>query len=141
MPRWSILSSSWWLLRPSWPQGGLVGSRRSRLGGCGKPMGAGRVRCGWPAVPAEFLFNLVMLGFAWACIYRGWFKNQVFHVYLIAYGTFRFTHEFLRATPDLLGPVSGYQIAALMILTLGIVRYAQRVSESQRTTQSYSSAP
>ena len=73
----------------------------------------------WPSVPAEFLFNLIMLTFAWACIHKGWFKNQVFHLYLIAY-------EFLRNTPDLIGPISGYQLAALAILMLGTVRYIQR---------------
>ena len=87
----------------------------------------------WHAVPAEFLFNLIMLGFAWACIHRRWFKNQVFHVYLMAYGTFRFSHEFLRDTPDLLGPISGYHVAALAILVLGVVRYAQRAREAAFT--------
>lgn len=81
----------------------------------------------WPAVPAEFTFNLLMLLFAWVCIYKCWFKNQVFHIYLIAYGTFRFSHEFVRATPDILGPISGYHVAALSILILGTIRYAQRV--------------
>lgn len=80
----------------------------------------------WPAVPAEFLFNLIMLAFAWVCINRGWFRDQVFHLYLIAYGTFRFAHEFFRDTPDLIGPISGYHLAALAILGLGAMRYRQR---------------
>ncbi len=49
--------------------------------------------------------------------------GQHFHLYLIAYGLFRFAHEFLRATPQVLGPVSGYQIAALCVAGLGAIGF------------------
>ena len=51
---------------------------------------------------------------------------QHFHIYLMAYGVFRFFHEFLRDTPQIVGPVSGYQIAALGIFVLGAVGFAMR---------------
>lgn len=80
----------------------------------------------WPAVPVEFLFNAVMLGLIlmlrWGRIARG----QLFHIYLIAYGVFRFFHEFLRDTPRILGPISGYQIAALALALLGAVGFILR---------------
>ena len=52
--------------------------------------------------------------------------GQHFHLYLIAYGAFRFAHEFLRATPRLGVGVSGYQIAALACVALGAWRFAVR---------------
>jgi len=46
-------------------------------------------------------------------------RNQLFHVYLVTYGAFRFAHEFMRDTPRLWGPFSGYQLFALATLALG----------------------
>lgn len=80
----------------------------------------------WPSVQLELAFNVAFLVFALICWNRGRFKGQLFHVYLIAYGLFRVGHEFLRDTPELLGPISGYQIAALCIIVLGVVRFRQR---------------
>jgi phosphatidylglycerol:prolipoprotein diacylglycerol transferase len=80
----------------------------------------------WPASQVEFIFNALMLGvislLRWGRIAPG----QLFHIYLMAYGIFRFFHEFLRDTPQILGPVSGYQIAALGIFVLGAAGYARR---------------
>jgi phosphatidylglycerol:prolipoprotein diacylglycerol transferase len=46
----------------------------------------------------------------------------------MAYGVFRFGHEFLRDTPVILGPFSGYQIAALAIFILGAAGFIRRRS-------------
>ena len=90
----------------------------------------------WPASQVEFLFNAVMLGvillLRWGKIATG----QLFHLYLIAYGTFRFFHEFLRDTPAILGPLSGYQIASLAIMALGVAGFAHR-----RNTRIYAGHP
>jgi len=80
----------------------------------------------WPAVPVEFLFNALMLGvlllLRWGKVGRG----QLFHIYLISYGLFRFFHEFLRDTPTILGPFTGYQFAALAVAALGFVGFLRR---------------
>ncbi|HEY5345264.1 MAG TPA: prolipoprotein diacylglyceryl transferase family protein [Verrucomicrobiae bacterium] len=80
----------------------------------------------WPASQVEFIFNAVMLGgilmLRWGKIAPG----QLFHIYMIAYGSFRFFHEFLRDTPQILGPFSGYQIVALAIIVLGAVGFVLR---------------
>ena len=80
----------------------------------------------WPASQMEFIFNALMLGvillLRWGKIARG----QLFHIYLMAYGTFRFFHEFLRDTPQILGPISGYQIAAFGIFVLGLAGFVRR---------------
>ena len=84
----------------------------------------------WPAVPVEFLFNALMLGvillLRWGRIAPG----QLFHIYLMAYGIFRFFHEFLRDTPQILGPISGYQIAALGVAGLGAAGFVLRQRQS-----------
>jgi phosphatidylglycerol---prolipoprotein diacylglyceryl transferase len=80
----------------------------------------------WPASQVEFLFNALMFGvillLRWGRIAPG----QLFHIYLMAYGVFRFFHEFLRDTPQILGPISGYQIAALLLFGLGLAGFAAR---------------
>ncbi|YCM44984.1 prolipoprotein diacylglyceryl transferase family protein [Verrucomicrobiaceae bacterium 227] len=80
----------------------------------------------WPAVEVEIAFNLL----AWVVLFnlrsRPWATSQLFHLYLIAYGIFRVGHEFLRTTPKILGPVSGYQIFALALIVLGSVGFYRR---------------
>jgi phosphatidylglycerol:prolipoprotein diacylglycerol transferase len=74
----------------------------------------------WPASQVEFLFNAFALaGILWLR-WRKLFPGQHFHLYLVAYGLFRFFHEFLRDTPPLLGPISGYQFASLAVVALGV---------------------
>jgi phosphatidylglycerol---prolipoprotein diacylglyceryl transferase len=90
----------------------------------------------WPSVPVEFLFNALLLGvillLRWGRIARG----QLFHLYLMAYGIFRFFHEFLRDTPQILGPISGYQIAALGIFMLGVMGFVCRKNSAAPTSSS-----
>ena len=85
----------------------------------------------WPAVPVEFLFNALMLGvvlmFRWGRI-APW---QLFHIYLMAYGIFRFFHEFLRDTPQILGPISGYQVASLALVGLGWAGFMSRRNKNK----------
>jgi phosphatidylglycerol---prolipoprotein diacylglyceryl transferase len=80
----------------------------------------------WPAPQMELLFNTVALGLIVLCRRRSLLPGQHFHLYLMAYGFFRFWHESLRATPRILGPVTGYQIAALAVFCLGAFRFIQR---------------
>jgi len=80
----------------------------------------------WPAAQAELIFNAAALGAA--LLLRRWklLPGQHFHIYLAAYGIFRFFHEFLRVTPRILGPISGYHIAALAVALLGIIGFERR---------------
>jgi len=57
-----------------------------------------------------------------ACAMRG----QHFHIYLIAYGTFRFAHEFVRATPRMVFGISGYQFLSLGCVALGAIGFFRR---------------
>jgi phosphatidylglycerol:prolipoprotein diacylglycerol transferase len=80
----------------------------------------------WPAVPAELLFNLAMLAWAALATFRGWLRGNLFHVYLMAYGLFRFGHEFLRDDTRWVGALGGYHVLALAIAALGATRFASR---------------
>lgn len=80
----------------------------------------------WPAAHVELAFNLAAAGILFCLRRRGVLPGQHFHLYLVAYGAFRFAHEFARATPAVLGPISGYQMAALALVALGAIRFWQR---------------
>jgi hypothetical protein len=67
-----------------------------------------------------------MLGVIFLLRRRKILAGQHFHIYLMAYGIFRFGHEFLRDTPRIAGPLSGYQIAALGVATLGAAGFIRR---------------
>ena len=80
----------------------------------------------WPSSQMEFVFNAVMLGVILLLRWKTIASGQLFHIYLMAYGIFRFFHEFLRDTPQIVGPISGYQIAALGIFALGAAGFVRR---------------
>ncbi len=80
----------------------------------------------WPAAPVELLFNAVFLVWAIAASRCDWQKGNRFHIYLIAYGLFRFGHEFLRDGPRISGALGGYHIIALFMIAFGVLRYVQR---------------
>jgi len=80
----------------------------------------------WPSVQAEIIFNLAALAVIIYMHQRRLFEGQRFHLYLIAYGLFRFCHEFVREEPRLFGPITGYQIAALATAGLGVWGFWQR---------------
>ena len=84
----------------------------------------------WPAAQVELLFNAVVLAALAFLKWRKLMPGQLFHLYLIAYGLFRFAHEFARDTPQILGPLSGYQLAALALVVLGGVRFRGRQKSS-----------
>ena len=83
----------------------------------------------WPAVPLEILFNIIAVCGTILLSRQQRLTGQHFHLYLIGYGLFRFIHEFWRATPNMLRGLSGYQIAALVILAFALVRFQQRQAE------------
>jgi phosphatidylglycerol:prolipoprotein diacylglycerol transferase len=87
----------------------------------------------WPSVQVEMLFNIAAI-LAFACLRtRQRLPGQHFHLYLIAYGMFRFGHEFLRDTPRILLGISGYQIAALLVAGLGLWGFAKRAKKPVST--------
>jgi phosphatidylglycerol:prolipoprotein diacylglycerol transferase len=86
----------------------------------------------WPAVPAELAFNLVAFVLFLFLRRRKLLPGQHFHLYLIGYGLFRFAHEFVRATPRIAGPFSGYHFAALGLTLFGLVCFIRRRSSPSR---------
>jgi phosphatidylglycerol:prolipoprotein diacylglycerol transferase len=80
----------------------------------------------WPAVPVELAFNVLAFLLFLFLRHRKLCPGQHFHLYLMGYGLFRFAHEFVRATPKLLGPLSGYHFAALAVALVGAICYLRR---------------
>jgi phosphatidylglycerol:prolipoprotein diacylglycerol transferase len=89
----------------------------------------------WPSVAVEIVFNLVMIAVLLPIRRAGALAGQHFHIYLAAYGSFRFVHEFLREEPTVIGPFTGYQVAALAVAALGAVGFARRQSRPPATVR------
>jgi phosphatidylglycerol:prolipoprotein diacylglycerol transferase len=84
----------------------------------------------WPAVPVEILFNLLALLGILQLRRARLLPGQHFHIYLVAYGLFRFGHEFLRDTPKLSGGLSGYQWLALLLAVAGAAAFWLRAAKT-----------
>ncbi len=116
------------------PMGILLGRVGCYLNGCclGKPrvgVFAARDTHGiarWPASAVEGAFQIGMLVAILLLQRHGLLRDRLFFLYLIAYGLFRFAHEFMRDTPKLFMGISGYQILALGMAVLGFVMLRQR---------------
>jgi len=80
----------------------------------GVDFGDGRLR--HPTQLYEFIFHLsAAAALAWLKR-RGMFRQQLFKLYIISYLVYRFATEFIRPEPRLVGPLTGYQIAALLLM-------------------------
>jgi phosphatidylglycerol:prolipoprotein diacylglycerol transferase len=90
----------------------------------------------WPAVPVEMGFNLLCAATFYLMRRKGALPGQHFHIYLIAYGVFRFFHEFLRDTPRVLEGLSGYQVGAAGCVALGVWGYIRRRGQPQEALES-----
>ncbi len=95
-----------------------------RAGWYGVPDAHGVFR--WPAAQVELIFNLGVGLVLWQLRRLGVLKNQLFHIYLMAYGLFRFGHEFWRDTPRFGAGLSGYQFISLLVFGLGLWRFVSR---------------
>ncbi|HEX8311495.1 MAG TPA: prolipoprotein diacylglyceryl transferase family protein [Chthoniobacteraceae bacterium] len=80
----------------------------------------------WPAAPLELAFNLLSIATFVLLRRAKLLPGQHFHLYLISYGIFRFAHEFLRETPRVMGPFSGYHFAAAAVVLLGTTGFIRR---------------
>lgn len=82
----------------------------------------------WPAVPVEIDFQIIALAALMVMRRKHWQAGQHFHLYLIAYGLFRFGHEFLRGTPKPFAGLSGYQIIGLLTALAALMAYRMRAA-------------
>lgn len=85
---------------------------------------AGHAR--WPAPAAELVFNAVFAAWALIAWRAGWQRGQRFNIYLMAYGVFRFAHEFLRDDVRWTTWLGGYHVVALATALVGAALYLQR---------------
>jgi phosphatidylglycerol:prolipoprotein diacylglycerol transferase len=88
----------------------------------------------WPATLVEAGFNLAAAAVLFALWKRRALPGQLFHVYLIAYGAFRFAHEFFRDTPRIGPGLSPYQLLALLLVGFGSWRFAVRRAANRLNT-------
>lgn len=89
----------------------------------------------WPAVPLEMLFNVAAIIAVLSLRRNQALAGQHFHLYLIAYGLFRFAHEFARDTPRVGLGLSGYHWAALAVMLLGLAGYTRRCGTQRAVMQ------
>ncbi len=88
----------------------------------------------WPSAEMELAFNL-LAALTFFLMRRGrLLRGQHFHIYLMAYGLFRFFHEFVRDTQREIGVFSGYQLLALLCFAVGVVGFVRRANGQRGTT-------
>gem|GEM_PF-4039538 len=91
----------------------------------------------WPAPEFELAFNAIFFVWAIVATRHRWQREQRFHVYLVAYGVFRFSHEFMRNDPRWISAFGGYHVIAAGLVTLGVwgcVRRRRAVSYFRSST-------
>ncbi len=89
----------------------------------------------WPAAAVELGFNAAVVLLLGVLRWRRVLPGQLFHVYLICYGIFRFAHEFIRDTPRIWGPFTGYHLLSLGLIVLGVWRFWARSRSASQTPE------
>jgi len=80
-----------------------------------------------PAAAYEMIFDLAVGAAFIFMVNRRIARGQLFSIFLILYGGFRFTSEFWRETPRLYGGwLSGYQVLSLVAALLGVTFIVKR---------------
>ncbi len=76
----------------------------------------------WPTEPISAAANFLIAGLLYLIYRRRRFPGEVFGLYLIFYGIFRFLIEFVRATPkEILGVFSNNQVISIIMVAAGIL--------------------
>jgi phosphatidylglycerol---prolipoprotein diacylglyceryl transferase len=84
----------------------------------------------WPSVQVEIGFQILAFLCLWIMRKKSILPGQHFHLYLIAYGMFRYFHEFLRVTPKFFLGLSGYQLIAMALAAAASLAYVARKNRS-----------
>ena len=79
-----------------------------------------------PAALYELTFHALFGLSAILCVRKGWFRGEVFAIYLMSYGMFRLITETIRDTPKPLGGWSTYQILAMLMVIAGGTFFIKR---------------
>jgi len=80
----------------------------------------------YPAPLFEAAFQVAVGVVFVALVHRGRFRGQLFAIYLVAYGVYRFLSEFIRETPRVIGEYSVYQGFCVVMIVAGLVTLAFR---------------
>jgi phosphatidylglycerol:prolipoprotein diacylglycerol transferase len=80
----------------------------------------------YPAPLFEAAFQVAIGVVFVMLVRRGRFRGQLFAIYLVAYGVYRFLSEFIRETPRVMGDYSVYQAFCLVMIAAGLVTLALR---------------
>jgi phosphatidylglycerol:prolipoprotein diacylglycerol transferase len=94
---------------------------------------AGHITHRWPAAHLELAFQCLFLLWMVPATRLNWCRTNRFHVYLMAYGLFRFANEWMRDDARFLGPLSVYHLFAAAIFVLGLMRYISRAQRLNHT--------
>jgi phosphatidylglycerol:prolipoprotein diacylglycerol transferase len=81
----------------------------------------------WPTEPMSSIANFTIAGLLYLIYRSKRFDGEVFSLYLIFYGVFRFLIEFVRATPKVYWGFSNNQIISVIMVIAGLILiYAKR---------------
>lgn len=86
----------------------------------------------WPTREAEVVFYLVLLILLSRKVWRGGTHGEMYPLYMITYGAFRFVVEFLRYTENTAGIFHKAHLWAVITLGLGLSIYSEMQSRKKK---------
>jgi phosphatidylglycerol---prolipoprotein diacylglyceryl transferase len=90
----------------------------------------------YPIAAYEIIFDVIVGSlFVWIARKRAG-RGQLFSVFLLLYGIFRFFTEFIRETPKFYGRFSNYQLlsCAAIVIAIGFLIFRSRASSDEAVT-------
>lgn len=89
----------------------------------------------FPSQPVSSLANFLIFFLLFILYRRKKFDGEIFSLFLILYGTFRFFIEFMRATPKIYFGLSQNQIISLIFIIVGIFIYLLRKKQTSNKSK------
>ena len=89
----------------------------------------------WPTREIELLYDAVFIALLMPCVLRGERRGEVFPLYMVSYGCFRFVIEFFRVSGSAVGPFHIAHLWAFIAIVLGasiLVETRQQTDRKER---------
>jgi len=84
----------------------------------------------YPIALIEIAFHVIIGLILISFFRRKKFQGQIFAIFMMLYGTFRFFSEYIRATEKAFWGYSAYQLFALLLIAAGLISFIARTTKT-----------